>query len=309
MILRYAYLSRHPRVFLTMTGQRVAEFDALVRDLLPAYTQAEQARLGRPDRRRAIGGGHPFALAPRDQLLLVVVWLRQYPTQEALGYFFGVSDTAARSAVARLLPLLAAAGRDTMRLPDPGPKRRRHAEVLLAEIPELGVLVDSFEQRVQRPAERREADRHYSGKKKQHTLKSQVAVRPADGRIVDVGPSVPGPTADLTLLERSGLCARLPPGCGLGGDLGYVGIEKLHPGGATPRRKPRGRVRPPEDIAYNRAFARERVVVEHSIRRLRRFEALSQTDRHRRAGHTARVCAVAGLVNRRLARRQRRRAA
>ncbi len=165
------------------------------------------------------------------------------------------------------------------------------------------MLVDSFEQRVQRPSDRREADRHYSGKQQQHTLKSQVAVRP-DGRIVEVGPSVPGPTADLTLLEQSGLCDRLPPDCGLGGDLGYVGIGQLHPAGATPRRKPRGRDRPPEDIAYNRAFARERVVVEHSIRRLRRFEALSQTDRHRRAGHTARVCAVAGLVNRRLARRR-----
>ncbi len=146
-------------------------------------------------------------------------------------------------------------------------------------------------------------------KKQQHTLKSQVAVRPDDGRIVDVGPSVPGPTADLTLLQQSGLCGRLPPDCGLGGDLGYVGIDQLHAGGATPRRKPRGKDRPPEDIVYNRAFARERVVVEHSIRRLRRFESLSQTDRHRRAGHAARVCAVAGLVNRHLARQQRRRAA
>jgi hypothetical protein len=309
MILRYAYLSVYPRVFLTMTGQRVAEFDALVRDLLPAYAQAEQARLRRSGRQRAIGGGHPFTLAPRDQFLLVVVWLRQYPTQEALGYFFGVSDTAARSAVTRLLPLLEAAGRDTMRLPDPGARHRRHADGLLAAIPELSVLVDSFEQRVQRPADRREADRYYSGKKKQHTLKSQVAVRPDDGRIVDVGPSVPGPTADLTLLKLSGLGGRLPLDCGLGGDLGYVGIGQLHPAGATPRRKPRGRDRPPEDLAYNRAFARERVVVEHSIRRLRRFESLSQTDRHRRAGHTARVCAVAGLVNRHLACRHQRRAA
>jgi len=78
MILRYCYLSRHPRVFLTMTG--------------------------------------------------------------------------ARAVIERVLPLLEAAGRDTMRLPDPGRKRRRHADALLADIPELTVLVDSFEQRVQRPA-------------------------------------------------------------------------------------------------------------------------------------------------------------
>jgi hypothetical protein len=309
MILRYAYLSRLPRVFVTMTGLRPAEFEELMRAVLPAYAAAAHARLSRPGRQRAIGAGHPFALSARDQLLLTVVWLRQYPTQEALGYFFGVSDTAARSAIGRMLPLLEAAGRDTMRLPDPGLKHRRHADAVLHDIPELAVVVDSFEQRCQRPSERKEADAYYSGKKKMHTLKSQVAVRPDDGRFVDVGPSVPGPTADLTLLGESGLCDRLSPDCGLGGDLGYVGIATLHERGATPRRKPRGKDRPPEDVAYNQAFARERVIVEHSIRRLRRFEALSQTDRHRRVGHGARVGAVAGLVNRHIAHQQRRRAA
>lgn len=108
MILRYGYLSRYPRVFLIMTGLPLAAFDELVRDLLPAYAAAERARLDRPGRRRAIGGGHPFALRPRDQLLLTVVWLRHYPTQEALGYFFDVSDTAARSVIERVLPLLKA---------------------------------------------------------------------------------------------------------------------------------------------------------------------------------------------------------
>ena len=307
MILRYAYLSRHPRVFLTMTGLPVAAFDDLVRDVLPAFAQAEHERLDRPDRARAIGGGPGFALSARDQVLLTVVWLRQYPTQEALGYFFGVSDTTARAAIGRMLPLLEAAGRDTMRLPDPGRKRRRHAPALRADIPELTVLVDSFEQRVQRPAIGQKD--YYSGKKKAHTVKSQVAVDPETGRIADVSESVPGPTADITLLERSGLCERVPPEGGIGGDKGYRGIDKLHTGGATPRYKPRGEEQSEGDKAFNRAFARERSAVEHGIRRLRRYECLSQTDRHHRAKHAARVRAVAGLVNRRLDRQQRRRAA
>ncbi len=290
MILRYCYLSRHPRVFLTMTGLPVGVFDELVRDLLPAYAAAEHARHARPGRRRAIGGGHPFALRPRDQILLTVVWLRPYPTQEALGYFFGVSDTGARAVIERMLPLLEAAGRDTMRLPDPGRTRRRQADALLADIPELTVLVDSFEQRVQRPAVGQQE--YDAGKKKAHTVKVQVAVDPETGKIADVSESVPGPTADSTLLERSGLCTRVPPEGGIGGDKGYAGIDKLHGGGATPRRKPRGE----EDKAYNRAFARERIIVEHGIRRVHRYECLSQADRHDRATHTERTRAVAGLV-------------
>jgi SRSO17 transposase len=86
------------------------------------------------------------------------------------------------------------------------------------------------------------------------------------------------------------------------GDRGYLGLGTRHPLGATPRRKPRGRDRPPEDSAYNRAFARRRIAVEHTIGQVRSFQSLAQTDRHHRCNHSARARAVAGLVNRRLRR-------
>lgn len=62
-----------------------------------------------------------------------------------------------------------------MRLPDPGRKRRLHLDDLLRETPGLAVRVDTYEQRVQRHEEREEADRWSSGKKKAHTVKTQVA--------------------------------------------------------------------------------------------------------------------------------------
>ena len=302
MILRYGHLSRFGRVFQSMTGLSVAEFDALVSDILPRYTAAEHKRLTRPTRKRAIGAGHPFTLDARDQLLLTVVWLRLYPLHEVLAYLFAVSDSTVSRYIDRMLPLLEASGRDTMRMPDPGKKHRRSLSALLAQTPELAVVIDSFEQRVQRPREQQAAKALYSGKKKQHTLKSQVAVDEVSGRIVDVAESVPGPKGDIKLLEASGLLFRLPDGVGAIGDLGYLGIEKLHPAGlgASPRRKPRGKERPAEDRAYNRAFAQRRIVVEHSIGRLRRYQSLSQMDRNHRQNHTARVRAVAGLVNRRI---------
>ena len=302
MILRHHRLSRYPTVFRAMTGLAVAQFDVLVAAVLPRYAAAERARLDRPGRRRALGGGRKFGLARRDHVLLTVVWLRRYPTTAVLGYLFGVSEPTARRAVARVLPLLEAAGLDTMRLPDPGKGHRRDLDALLAETPALAVLIDTFEQRVQRPTDRAEADTYYSGKKRQHTLKSQLAIDERDGRIVDVPPSVRGPTADITLLKASGLLARLPPEVGALGDLAYIGIAAAHPAGlgATPRKKPRGRPRPPEDIAYNTAFARRRVAAEHTIRRVRVFEAVTQPDRHHRRGHTSRVRAVSGLVNRQL---------
>ena len=303
MLLRYHHLRAAPVVFRALTGLAVAEFDALVATLLPTYRAAERARLDGRARRRAPGAGRKHALPPRDQVLLAVVWLRRYPTNLVLGYLFGVSEYVALRAVARVVPLLETAGLDTMRLPDPGKWRRPHLDDLLRDTPGLAVLVDTFEQRVQRPADRAEADSYYSGKQKRHTLKVQVAVDEGTGQVVDAAPSVRGPTADLAVLRASGLLARLPDGVGALDDRAYVGLAAAHPQGlgATPRRKPRGHPRPPADIAYNRAFARRRVRVEHTIGRLRRYDALTQTDRHHRRGHTARVRAVVGLVNRQFA--------
>jgi len=300
MILRREHLGNHPAVFRSMTGLTVDAFDRLLPQLLAAFDAHRRRRLDRPNRQRAPGGGDTFDLGVADQLLLTVVWLRHYPTQECLGYLFGVSDSSALRAVRRCLPVLEAAGKDSMRLPDPGKGHRRDLPTLLKETPDLAVIVDTFEQRTHRP--RRHQRAYYSGKKKAHTLKSQVAID-EDGHVVDVGPSRPGRWADLKVLRRSGLVGKLLRAqVGALGDLGYVGLDGVHPKlqGATPRRKPRGQERSPADRRYNRAFARRRIKVEHAIGRLRRYQALTAVNRHGRQGHEARVRAVAGLVNRML---------
>lgn len=301
-MISYRHLARHPKVFQTMTGLRVTEFDGVVHDIEPRFARAEAHRLHRANRQRAMGGGPDHALSVTDQVLLTVIWLRLYPIHEVLGYLFGVSDSTVSRVIERVLPLLEASGRDTMRMPDPGRKRRRQLNQVLQAVPELNVIIDTFEQRVQRPRERAEADTYYSGKKKAHTLKSQVAVDAQTGEIVDIAPSVRGPTADVTLLKESQLLDRLPAEVGALGDLAYVGIGPLHPEGLgfTPRRKPREQPRPPQDVAFNRAFAQRRIPIEHTIGRLRHYQALSQRDRNHRREHTPRTRAVAGLVNRQL---------
>jgi DDE superfamily endonuclease/Helix-turn-helix of DDE superfamily endonuclease len=306
MILSEARLREVPAAFRGMTGLQIAEFDALAQDVVPsiaaAVTAEHDQRRGRA-RQRAAGGGHPFSLSLREQLLLVVVWLRVYPTSPVLGFLFGISHPTVLRTIARVLPILEQAGRDTMRLPghgERGRRSRRSLNDLLVAIPDLTVIVDRFEQRVQRPRDQEEADRYYSGKKQPPTLKSQVAIDGDTGKVVDVSESVCGPTAELTLLKASGLLDRVGPDVGVLGDLAYVGMAPLLPGGRgfTPRRKPREQPRPAEDVVSNTAFAAERITVEHTIGRLRRYQALSQLDRHHRQAHAARVRAVAGLVTR-----------
>src|SRR2546421_12510710 len=162
MILRYAYLRQHPHVFKVMTGLTVPLFDDLCWDVRPLLAEAVHAARTRPGRQRAVGAGHPYALEERDQILLTVIWLRQYPTQEALGYFFGVSDSAVLRTIRRVLPVLEQAGRATMRLPAPGPKQRRPWGQLLDDLPELPGIVDTFGRRVPRAQGPEGADPYYS---------------------------------------------------------------------------------------------------------------------------------------------------
>lgn len=163
--MKYEYLKTHPKIFLRATGLHLSEFDALYADVEAAFLLAESERLSRTNRQRAIGGGLSPDLEARDQILLTVVWLRLYPVHDLLGYFFGISQPTVGRYIGRVLPVLEAAGRDTMRLPDPGRKRRKQWPELLKDIPELGIIIDSFEQKVQKPRQQTEADSYYSKKK------------------------------------------------------------------------------------------------------------------------------------------------
>ncbi len=68
----------------------------------------------------------------------------------------------------------------------------------LADLDDESRVVDAWEQRTQRPTDHKEkeADEHYSGKKKAHTLKSQIVVELGTGNVREISPSVPGPVAD-----------------------------------------------------------------------------------------------------------------
>lgn len=298
MIARLDALRCHPAVFRSLTGLSVPVFDALTEAVLPLLALADAARLNHPDRERAMGAGRKFGLTPVDQVLLAVVWLRVYPTDVVLAFLFGISESAARRTRGRVVPVLARAGRAGMRMPDPGRGKRKDLAALTADTPALGVLVDSFEQPTHRP--RRGQKGYYSGKKKRHTVKSQLAVDEATGKVADVPHSVPGPTADLKLLKRSKVLGKVKRGVTVVGDLAYLGAGQLKAGVVcvTPRRKPRGKPRSRADRKYNRAVSRRRIRVEHTIRRVRIFQAVTHVNRHGRKKHEDRVRAIAGLVNR-----------
>ena len=299
MIFQYSVLKRNPTIFQAVTGLKIREFNQYIDPLIIQLAQQEHQALERANRQRAIGGGRNHDLTWQNQFLLTLVWLRLYPTYEVLGYFFGISDSSAHRIVKRCLPVLAVIGHTEIRRSQAHAARKRGYDLgaIFDQIPGLAVIVDAFEQAIEKPSQQDEADQYYSGKKKQHTLKSQITVDAYTGEVLDVAASESGRGQDKGYFNRSGTPDRLPEDTTYLADLGYPGLEKDLPRAAIPRKKPREQPRPEADKAFNTMFSRARVVVEHTIGRIRSYQALTVRDRHHRQYHTSRVVAVAGLVN------------
>lgn len=299
-------VARSPAVFPNLFGVTAAEFETLFADYEAARDRRRAAsrttRHGTPRVRKA-GGGDTPKLDDRTRLMLALFWLRVYPTYQVLGFFFALHKTNARLTARAVLDILRTL--DHFPFDDPDPATRTpvgsSAEVMAA-FPDVRLVIDGKEQRTERPTGYAAQKPYYSGKKKTHTLKSQIGVTPT-GRIEAVSDSFPGSVHDLTVLRATAVIDRLPVGAGAMMDRGYVGIGKDHPDRplVVPAKAARGRPLTDDQRAANRVIASHRIVVEHVMAQLNRFEALTQTYRHARGEHGSVVRAVAVLVNRRTA--------
>ena len=77
---------------------------------------------------------------------------------------------------------------------------KKHLEDMLAHFPDLEFIVDATEQPIYRPKGKEAQKLYYSGKRKRHTIKTQLAVTPM-GEIGDISESVPVPN---TISHSSG---------------------------------------------------------------------------------------------------------
>jgi hypothetical protein len=236
---------------------------------------------------------------------MALVWLKLYPTWATLGYLFSVEETTARRdtrEVLQILQGLASFPREKSGSGRPPGQHGRTLSEVVEQCPAIEILIDAKEQRVRRPTGWEQQKPFYSGKKKTHTLKAQLAVD-LKGRVQSVSASVPGSAHDLTLLRQSGLVERLSPSDGVGADKAYLGIERDHPehGFYLPFQGSKHHPLSEEAKDYNRLLSSMRVLIEHAFARMNRFSALAQVWRHRREHHNGVLRVVAWLVDRRLA--------
>jgi IS5 family transposase len=304
-MITYKELSKQPRVFKSLTGVTVTEFDRLYAKVQPIWLENEIKRLSRRKRKRAIGGGRDYTLELKERLLMTLVWLKLYLTVSALGFFFGISDSTVSRNTRNILPVLRQLGDDTLGWPEL-PKRGQGKSIdqALQEYPDLLAIVDATEQRVRRSSDARIQREHYSGKKKCHTRKTQIIVN-EKGQIRDVSISTPGRVHDLEHFRQSDASQRIPKQVGVAGDAGYQGLHEELPDYSvgTAHKARRNHPLTEDEKAINREFSSMRIIVENTICELKHFRVLSERFRHMVERYDETFRAVVAIVNPRIARR------
>jgi hypothetical protein len=279
---------RRPAAFRRLTGVTPAEFATLLGEADAARQQKRAKAARNPTRRRKPGGGAKAKLPPADALLLLLMYYRTYLPHAVLGVLFGVDDSTVSRTNDRTEKLLAG----VLRVPE--------RDVTLAEDEIRELFFDSTERPTQRPVRGQRA--YYSGKKRRHTLKTQVVVvrvrkRPGRApqrrrvRIKCVSPTAPGSTHDKRVFDRTGV--QLPAGASGYGDTAYLGT-----GLNTPARKPPKGQLTARQKAGNRRVGRKRVVVEHGIGKMKTWRIAAERWRNPRRKHTRVMKNIAGLHNR-----------
>ena len=297
-MLTYEKLMLKPRQFQSFTGIRTEEFQKMLENAEGSYQRFEQKRLGTRKRQRKIGAGRQFKHSLADRMLMCLVHLRLHLTCSVMGYLFGLNDSNICRNLAQMRRLL------RKQLPEPAQimaaqKKISSIEELFRLYPDLKAIVDGTEQPIQRPKDKEKQKAYYSGKKKRHTIKTQLTVN-RDGLILDTSMAVEGKRHDFKLFEdHETLEKTIPKEVEVLLDSGYQGAEKNHPDRIVHLPKKATKLHPLNDAQKeaNRRLSQIRVRVEHVIGRMKRFKILSERFRHRLSSYDEIFSVVAGLVN------------
>lgn len=171
--------------------------------------------------------------------------------------------------------------------------------------PGFKAFLDATEQEISRPKSKLKRKTHYSGKKKKHTVKTQITVNKA-GLIVHKAEHVKGSTHDYALFKQSH--PHLPDNVCLGLDLGYDGVQGDYPKlkcevpfkRRSPGRGKRGvkaKELTPEKKSFNLKLSKERVVVEHTFSKVKKFRVMAEEFRNRLKHYDVMTDIVFGIVN------------
>ncbi len=176
----------------------------------------------------------------------------------------------------------------------------RTVEEVETYFPGFKSFIDTTEQEIPRPKDKKRKKEYYSGKKKRHTVKTQYMVN-KEGKILHKSNHhKKGRQHDYSVYKDEHPIT--PPQVKNYFDLGYKGIETDFPNLKVilPVKKKRNVKLTKTEKRYNKRHRRQRVIVEHTICRIKKFGIMGNKYRNRLKRYDGISDIVSGLVNYRI---------
>ncbi len=316
----YRKLSRKPKLFLSVTGMNLHQFQRLLPQFERADDKLERRRKRQvvvtgQKRKRRMGGGAQFANDLADRLLMVLFYYRLYLTQELMTLLFKAENKSVicrsiqlmRPVFESVLPVPQRARQRILSFAETEQKRRTkrigNVEEFRQAYPELSFIIDGVEQPKRKPKAPAKRKSDYSGKKKRHTLK-QIVIATPSGIIIDQSPSVGGRSHDFKVFKDD-YAARSVPNeftdyrVTLYGDSGFDGIKdvglpvEVRLNEKARRNHPLSR----EQKKLNRLRSSTRIEIEHTFSRRKKYQIAADIYRNRDEDYDQTLNIVSGLVN------------
>ncbi len=203
------------------------------------YHKHEVKRLSnrKDSRERSIGAGRHFKLDVKNRFLMLLVYYRLYITYTLAGFLFDLDQSNICRDIQKIEPLV----RECVPIPQKIhrlSKRLRTPEEVERYFPGFLSFTDCTEQQIPRPENRERRKMYYSGKKKRHTVKTQLMVNNC-GIVIHKTKHKKGHGHDYNIYKKNHPVT--PKQVVSVFDLGYLGVEKDFPEqiSSLPNRKKR----------------------------------------------------------------------
>ena len=282
-MITFKKLSQRPKTFARVTGLEIRPFLKFV-DLIKSdweKLESKKQKAGRPQKLKTLN----------DKILCLLMYYRTYTCMLFLGWLFNIDDSNIARLFAKLEKIIA---------PHMSIKRLVNKE--LSEDNLLELIIDVSEIPINRPKNKTKQRLNYSGKKKKHTAKYEIIRNKNTGKIVSISKVYFGKMHDFNIRKHENKRGnRIPDkyNVQIYADSGYQGMQKMFQNAkvSLPKKRRKNHELTEEERAQNQVNARQRISVEHSIGKMKKFKIIGEKYRNKLKKLPIKLINIAGLVN------------
>ena len=269
-MISYVDVKKQAVNFERLTGVKIGRFSEIAEKVRPLWDKIQSDK--------KVSGRKSHLATLEDEVLLVLIYYRFYISHIFLGYLFNLDDSNICRHLKRIEPPLA----KTLSI-----KKDRS----LSQSDLMKIIVDVTEINTQRP--KKNQREKYSGKKRRHTSKIEVQID-EKGKIINISKSYGGRKHDFAIRKSE---KPMPRDALKLVDSAYQGLQKRTKNVILPYKRKRKIPLTDEEKSHNRELASQRVLIENTFAKLKKFKILGSVYRNFQKKLHLRFNIISGIHN------------